>query len=538
MTSGSTPVPGRFLPAAAAAREPIERWVPALLVALVLAWAWPMVALDVTPPWDNVEELFWSGSLQWGYYKHPPLPSWLLSLPVALLGRQPWLTYVAGVGCGVGALYLLWRWSREMMTPARAAFALLLGTLVTYHVQRAVVYNHNTVQLLPLAGYWWMLWRVLRPAGSGRADWVWLGLFAALSMLTKYSAAVQFAVGLGFVVRQGLWRDARVRRDLLLATGLALLLLSPHLWWVLQHGDTTVLYARHSVHSVHAPGRHLLPRPVFVLLVQLARLSPMLLFIGWAWFAQRREAATQRAPLPAAFDRRFLAWATLGPTVLVLVASALLHSRLIPAWLTTFFLPLGVWAAASLPWLDVERWSRRRWQAVLAVAGLLHIATAWGYAGVDGVWSARTGRATRANLPSQRIAAAVEATWRDRMGERPLTLLVGDTWFAGAVALRMDPGVRLLIDGDERTSPWLAPGVLAREGGMVLMLDTRPFQAEGPLLEPLMKTVDCAGSMELPWTGEGPERRVRLRWGIVLAENERGAPGIACGHDPQASAAR
>jgi len=109
MTSGSTPVPGRFLPAAAAAREPIERWVPALLVALVLAWAWPMVALDVTPPWDNVEELFWSGSLQWGYYKHPPLPSWLLSLPLALFGRQPWLTYVAWAAawarstcCGAG----------------------------------------------------------------------------------------------------------------------------------------------------------------------------------------------------------------------------------------------------------------------------------------------------------------------------------------------------------------------------------------------------------------------------------------------------
>lgn len=527
-------MPGRFLPAAAAARPPLDRWVPALLVALVLAWAWPMVALDLTPPWDNVEELFWSGSLQWGYYKHPPLPSWLLSLPLALFGRQPWLTYVAGVGCGVGALYLLWRWSREMMTPARAAFALLLGTLVTYHVQRAVVYNHNTVQLLPLAGYWWMLWRVLRPAGSGRADWVWLGLFAALSMLTKYSAAVQFAVGLGFVVRQGLWRDARVRRDLLLASGLALLLLSPHLWWVLQHGDTTVAYARHSVHAVHGPaGGHLLPRPLRVLLVQLARLSPMLLFVGWAWIAQRREAAAgPTAPMPAAFDRRFLAWATLGPTALVLAASVLLHSRLVPAWLTTFFLPAGVWVAAALPWLDAERWSRRRWGAMLAVAALLHVTAAWAYAWVDGVGSTRLGHVTRANLPTRRIADAVEATWHAHMGERPLRLLVGDTWFAGAIALRMDPGVRLLIDGDERTSPWLAPGTLAREGGMVLVLDTPAFRSEGPPLQPLMQTVDCGGSIELPWAGEGPERSVRMRWGIVLPGDEHGAPGIACGRGP------
>ncbi len=529
-------MPGRFLPAVETARPPLDRWVPALLVALVLAWAWPMVALDLTPPWDNVEELFWSGSLQWGYYKHPPLPSWLLSLPLALFGRQPWLTYVAGVGCGVGALYLLWRWSREMMTPARAAFALLLGTLVTYHVQRAVVYNHNTVQLLPLAGYWWMLWRVLRPAGSGRADWVWLGLFAALSMLTKYSAAVQFAVGLGFVVRQGLWRDARVRRDLLLATGLALLLLSPHLWWVLQHGDTTVAYARHSVHAVHGPGGgHLLPLPLplRVLLVQLARLSPMLLFVGWAWIAQRREAAAgPTAPMPAAFDRRFLAWATLGPTALVLAASVLLHSRLVPAWLTTFFLPAGVWVAAALPWLDAERWSRRRWSAMLAVAALLHVTAAWACAWVDGVGSTRLGHVTRANLPTQRIADAVEATWHAHMGERPLRLLVGDTWFAGAIALRMDPGVRLLIDGDERTSPWLAPGTLAREGGMVLMLDTPAFRSEGPPLQPLMQTVDCGGAIELPWAGEGPERSVRMRWGIVLPDDERGAPDIACGRGP------
>jgi len=204
----------------------------------------------------------------------------------------------------------------------------------------------------------------------------------------------------------------------------------------------------------------------------------------------------------------------------------------VPAWLTTFFLPAGVWVAAALPWLDAERWSRRRWSAMLAVAALLHVTAAWACAWVDGVGSTRLGHVTRANLPTQRIADAVEATWHAHMGERPLRLLVGDTWFAGAIALRMDPGVRLLIDGDERTSPWLAPGTLAREGGMVLMLDTPAFRSEGPPLQPLMQTVDCGGAIELPWAGEGPERSVRMRWGIVLPDDERGAPDIACGRGP------
>ena len=99
-----------------------------------------------------------------------------MSLPVLLAGRQPWLTYAAGVGCGVGALYILWRWSLGMMSPMRAALAVLLGSLVAYHVQRTTIFNHNTVQLLPMAGYWWMLWRVLRtPSAGGRFDWLWLG---------------------------------------------------------------------------------------------------------------------------------------------------------------------------------------------------------------------------------------------------------------------------------------------------------------------------------------------------------------------------
>lgn len=502
------------------------------LLALVVLWTAPMAAFYETPPWDNVEELFWGGSLEWGYYKHPPLPSWLMGLLVSLAGRQAWLTYAAGVGCGVGALYIMWRWSLGMMSPARAALAVLLGSLVTYHVQRATIFNHNTVQLLPMAGYWWMLWRVLRtpPAGApgtGSRDWLWLGVFAALSMLTKYSALVQFAVGAGFIVREGSWRDARVRRDLLRAGAVALLLMAPHLAWLLQHGDQTIGYARHSVHPSGLL-KHVYPRPLRVLLVQLARLSPMLLFIACAWFTRERtvpgQPAQQRAPQNG-FDRRFLAWATLGPLCLVLAMSVLLQTRLVASWLSTFFLPVAVWAVAVVPGLEAERWTGRRWARTLAAAAILHVAGSLGQAWVDGVWSARHGYITRANLPSRQIAEAVDAVWRERAGDRPLRLMVGDTWFTGVVVLQMDPAVQLLIDGDPRTSPWLAPGTLAREGGMVLILDTPEFRSEGALLEPLLATASCTGSLRLPWAGEDDARSVRVRWGILPSDDAQEPQG-------------
>jgi len=79
----------------------------------------------------------------------------------------------------------------------------------------------------------------------------------------------------------------------------------------------------------------------------------------------------------------------------------------------------------------------------------------------------------------------------------------------------MDPAVQLLIDGDPRTSPWLPPDALAREGGMVLILDTPEFRSEGALLEPLLATASCSGSLRLPWAGEDDARSVRVRWGIL-----------------------
>lgn len=507
----------------------LQRNILWALGAMLLLWTLSISWFYPTPPWDNVEELFWGSSFEWSYYKHPPLPSWLMGALMLLGGRQPWLTYAAGVGCGVGALYLVWRWSLEMVNPARAALAVLLGSLVAYHVQRAVIYNHNTVQLLPLAGYWWMLWRVLHaPSSSKLRDWAWLGVFAALSMLTKYSAVVQFAVGAAFIVRQGLWRDAHVRRGLLLAAGVALVLMAPHLWWVLEHSSRTIAYARHSVHpGTHGHGyRHLL----HVFLVQVSRLLPMLLLAGWAWFTRASLAPASPSAATAglnAFDRRFLAWATLGPMCLVFPAAVLLKIPLVPSWLTTFFLPAALWAVAMLPGLEAERWSRRRWRGVIITVALLHVAGALGQGWVDGVLSKRLGYITRANLPAQEVADAVRVIWRDRVGDRPFRLLVGDTWFAGAVALKMDPSTQLLIDGDERNSPWLPPGTLEREGGMVLILDTHEFRSEGALLEPRLALADCRGTLVIPWAGTDEHNSLRMRWGIVLPQGERAAGNCA-----------
>ncbi|XXQ52149.1 glycosyltransferase family 39 protein [Xenophilus aerolatus] len=491
--------------------------VVACLLAMALLWTLSSSMLFPSPPWDNVEELFWARSLELGYYKHPPLPSWIMGVLVRIAGPQPWLTYAAGILCGTAALAIVWMWARELAGPRRAVLALLLGTLVTYHVQRAVVFNHNTVQLWSIAGYWWMLWRVLARPDARWRDWAALGAFAGLALLTKYSAVVQLAVGLAFIAWEGRWREARVRRGMAVAAAVALLLFAPHLAWVVGHSGGSAAYAMASVHP-HAHGTHDQIALLKMVRLQFVRLAPMLAVLAWAWWARpRARSSPVDAPESGTdFDRRFLSWAAFGPLVAVVFVAAVLQVRIVPAWLTTFFLSLPLWAVLCWPGLEAERWPPRRWPVLLGVVVAAHVLAAIGQGLFDGAAGRRFGHAARTNLPADDIAAAVQTVWAERTGGQPLRLLVGDTWFAGAVALKAGPQVDLLVDGEARDSPWLAPGALARDGGMVLILDTPGFESQGSKLPGLLASAQCSGRLQLPWAGGGAPTQVDLRWGIVL----------------------
>ncbi len=61
--------------------------VIALIVFQLLAWSLLPWLVNVSLPLDVVREgLSWGREFEWGYYKHPPLPSWLVEISFRLLG--------------------------------------------------------------------------------------------------------------------------------------------------------------------------------------------------------------------------------------------------------------------------------------------------------------------------------------------------------------------------------------------------------------------------------------------------------------------
>lgn len=88
------------------------QWLVLVVALFALLWLTTLVSTSVSPPADNIEQMLWVQSLQWGYYKHPPLPTWLYWIPIKLFGPQVWTTYLMAALANLASIALFWHLMR------------------------------------------------------------------------------------------------------------------------------------------------------------------------------------------------------------------------------------------------------------------------------------------------------------------------------------------------------------------------------------------------------------------------------------------
>lgn len=445
-----------------------QRFLLAYLAGVVFLWTVLCAISHKAPDLDGMEELVWASSLEWGYSKHPPLPSWLMWALVELFGRPLWLTFFAGQLVSALALWFVFLLGCEFTTPRRSLIATLMVSVTLYFSLRGTIYNHNTAQLWSVAASTWLLFRALR---SNRLfDWVCLGLVAGLAMLTKYSVLVLFAAFFIFMLVRGYLRRPEVWKGVLVAAVVFVIVLLPHLAWLVSHDFAPLHYADRSMET-DATYDQIVMGVVGFSLDQLARISPMLVLWAALWWWQRQDSAptlhtasTQtfaQALGPAA--RAYLLWVGLGPFVVTLLVALVLATKLVSAWGTTFFILFGFYSFWFLRG-DDQVWLRRT--AALAVT--LQVLMAVGYALARGPLAYEAGRITRSTFPGPELAAKVQEIWSLHVSAQPLLLVASDTWFGGNIATNISDKTQVFISADYFQSPWLDPDTALDCGVMVL----------------------------------------------------------------------
>ena len=428
----------------------------------VVLWTALPALLYPNLPLDLIEALTYGREWQLGYDKLPPLPWWLVEVVHRAIGIDVAYYAMAQIAV-VLAFVAVWLTARELLGAVGALVAVLILDGMHYFHFTAAKFNHDVIQL-PLwafAGY--AFHAALR---RGRmVHWLLLGITVGLALWAKYFVVVLAAPLALFLLVDRDARPALATPGPFVALAVALLIMAPHLVWLVRSDFLPFAYAS----ARAAPSRGLFDHvlhPLTFALGQVVFLLPTLLIaVAVVW--PRPETDDNAAPPIAAradgFDRRIVTLLAFGPAVTTVALSALTGRGAIAMWGYPLWLFLGLWIVLSAHTaLEPARLARIAgvWAGVFALFAIVFAATYSVLPAIDHRYRA-------VFYPGDRLADELARRFRAATG-RPLTYVIGTMWDGGNVAHYAREQPRVLIDGDWRRAPWIDLGDLRNKGAVVV----------------------------------------------------------------------
>ena len=466
-------------------QSPLKRYLIVLAFGalIVLAWVAWTTFWDTGLYGDNVEQFVWAHRMELGYYKHPPLPTWLLGLATSLVGSHWWLTNALAALCVMATGILTWLIAARLFGERTANVAIVLWSLQQSFSVSAEIYNHNTLLVLCMSAMTYAVLRALTTEFDTRW-WLASGALAACAMLSKYQAALPLLALLVvvFAVRKKpisylAWRMALVLLVFFLLFG-------PHLYWGLSNQFPSLRYASEALES-----GGLVRRMSWVLTFaanQIRMVLPLLLAIAICMlltrFNHHRSTHKLRLPVPAPVARDFGAtfnakevsiwmWSLVwGPVLAVLALSLVSGSALRNHWGIQLFQFFSLWVA----W----RW---RQHPVLGLRNLIAAALVAHSAGFiyyavkqSDPNAALAERRADSSYPAQRMSDAAVAHWKS-LSNCPLRIVAGD--FEAGLVSAYSKETPVVFTGPVAT-PWLSSAEITQHGALYVFDNNTALPAD------------------------------------------------------------
>jgi len=427
---------------------------------------WTLLPILTQPnlPLDTIEMRYFGHEWQLGYYKHPPLPSWIAEGVARMTGGLLWVNYLVAQVCVATCFWAAWRLGREILSPHLAVLAACLLECSWYYNISSTEFNNN-VGMYP---FWalailFLYWALRR---GSNAYWLATGVALGLAVLAKYSAAVLAMTMLVFMFVhpqvRGRWRCRGPYLTILAAA----IVVGPHAYWALASGLPAVDFAMERTRTAGPVWGHLW-YPLSFAGSQLLSLVPMVLV---AALALGGRARWRGIPAAERFHRDFLLAMVVGPLVAHMLISGLLLLRLRSMYGSQLWTFAGV--LLVFYWDIGREWlSWRRAAAALSAVAALYAGT---FVVHDVAGPYLRGKPSRIHFPGRELAAEVHQLWSRRHAE-PLAWVTGEWWMAGNVAVYgpsrpsvyggNDPD---LLTASPRYSSWASDELVARQGGVIL----------------------------------------------------------------------
>jgi hypothetical protein len=425
------------------------------------AAVWTLLPTLLYPnlPLDLIEALLYGREWQLGYDKLPPLPWWLVELAYRLVGHD-FAYYLLAQISVVAAFAVIFVASRPLTGTLGALVAVLIVDGLHYLNYTSAKFNHDVIQLpfWALAGY--ALHRGLR---RGRiADWVLLGLAVGISLWAKYFVVVLVAPMVVFALVDREARQSLRTPGPYIAAVVALLVMAPHLIWLVKSDFLPFGYAEHRAVLSRGWYDHLW-HPFQFAISQLFFLIPSFLIAAPLFIPRRAPSEPPIASLADAHDMRIITWLAFGPIVTVLAMSFVSGRGTVAMWGYPLWLFLGTWLVLiARRALDAKRLAR-----IVVTWAIVFVCLAAAFVVNYDVLPRFDHRYRAVFFPGSALGREITDRYRAVTGQK-LVYVIGEMWDGGNVEHYSPDHPRVLVDGKPERAPWIDLNDLRARGAVVV----------------------------------------------------------------------
>ena len=385
----------------------------------LVVWTLVPSIINVNLPLDTIEALAWGRSLDWGFDKHPPLSAFIVETVYQFFGNQDWAYYLTSQIFVIIAFTYVFKFSKEFFQNGNLALitVLLLEGIFFYNFTTPE-FNVNVCQLPFWALSVYFTWKCIQ---QDRAkDYLLLGLFIGLGILSKY-LFIYLVITIEILFLYLIFKRKKIKSKNCFIAGLVvLIILSPHILWLVKNDYSTFTYAFERTGGIGNLKDHLI-FPLIFFGKQLLLLTPFLLMI---FFLVKKFQFNFNLKNEKII---FLTFIVLVPIFLILITSIFMGARIRTMWMTPFYLFLGVFFIQVLK----EKVITKNFEKFLTIFFFLLILSPVAYFGISTLNDSK-----RTAYPGKEISRLVENKWNQNF-RNEIKLVIGDEWYAGNLSYHL-----------------------------------------------------------------------------------------------------
>ena len=403
-----------------------------LLIVHLLIWTLIPSLTNQNLPLDTIEALAWGSNLDWGFNKHPPLSAFAVEIFYQIFGSQDWAYYFLSQIFVVVAFFAVYKFSEEIFNNQKLALlAVLLLEGIYFYNFTTPEFNVNVAQLPFWALTVYYTWRCIKYDKA--IDYVFLGLFAGLGILSKY-LFIYLIIGIKLVFIYFLRKGKKIKfSHYFIAGPITLLILLPHIIWLTENNYITIAYGLQRTGGVGNFIDHLI-YPLIFLTKQIGLLIP---FLFMSFFLVKKINIKFNLK-----DKKlvFLLLTIVAPIFFMLLTSMVMGAKIRTMWMTPFYL----FAGTLIIYIFKSQINLNKLKKFATIFVILFIFSPFAY-----VYVSITQTEKRTDFPGKEKAKEVQKLW-DEEYKSKINYVIGDEWYAGNLSYHLISRPKWISINDKR----------------------------------------------------------------------------------------